>query len=74
MTTEFIRSDKNKGAILSVDSSGLEAYKKARENNRKINDDRKRLDRIETDLLNLKKSINNIEKLLIQINSKGQFN
>lgn len=74
MSNDFIRSDHNKGAILSVDSAGLDAYKKARDNNRKILDDRKRLDRMESDLSNLKRSINNIEKLLTKLTLKGLGN
>lgn len=60
MSTEFIRSEKNPGAIINKDMTALEAYRKQREIFRQNSNLNERV-------TNLEKSLNRIEQLLEQM-------
>lgn len=53
-TTEFVRSNKNHGAILNVDNAGLAAYKRNREVMRNIGTHEERLKKVENSLEDIK--------------------
>lgn len=54
MEGEFIRSDKNSGAVLNRDNSGLAAYKRNREVMRNIGTHEERIKKIESSLDDIK--------------------
>ena len=54
MESEFIRSDKNSGAVLNRDNSGLAAYKRNREVMRNIGTHEERIKKIESSLDDIK--------------------
>lgn len=64
-TTEFIRQESNPGAILNVDNSGLEAYKRQREIMRNVGTHESRIQSIEN-------SLEQIKGMLIKILEQNQ--
>jgi hypothetical protein len=60
MKQDFIRSDKNPGAILNTDSSGLAAYRRNREIMRNVGTHEERIKKIEN-------SIDDIKNMLIKV-------
>jgi len=54
MEGEFIRSDKNSGAVLNRDNSGLAAYKRNREVMRNVGTHEERIKKIESSLDDIK--------------------
>jgi len=51
---QFARSDKNPGAILNVDNTGLVAYRKQREIMRNVGTHEERIQKIESSLEDIK--------------------
>jgi|688.fasta_scaffold375132_2 hypothetical protein len=49
-TKEFVRSENNPGAILNIDNSGLQAYKRHREILRNVGTHEDRIKKIESDI------------------------
>lgn len=63
-TKDFIRQPSNPGAILNVDNSGLQAYKRQRElMRRNINND-SRIEKLETEMSDIKEKLDLILKKL----------
>ena len=60
MDNGFIRSDKNSGAILNRDNSGLAAYRKQREIMRNVSTHEERLKKVES-------SLDDIKNMLIKV-------
>ena len=60
MEGEFIRSDKNSGAVLNRDNSGLAAYKRNREVMRNIGTHEERIKKIESSLDDIKTMLTKI--------------
>lgn len=56
-TEKFIRAKQNPGAVLNTDNSALDAYKKRREKDR-------RMDMVEQDVKTLKQDLRDIKALL----------
>ena len=49
-TKDFVRSESNPGAILNIDNSGLQAYKRHREVLRSVGTHEERIKKIESDI------------------------
>ena len=60
MDNGFIRSDRNSGAILNKDNSGLAAYRKQREIMRNVSTHEERLKKVES-------SLDDIKNMLIKV-------
>ena len=67
MNNEFVRSDKNPGAVLNKDNSGLAAYRRQREIMRNVGTHEERIQKIESSLDDIK---NLLTKLLENGNNK----
>jgi t-SNARE complex subunit (syntaxin) len=64
-TKEFIRQRNNRGALLNVDNSGLNAYRRQREIMRNVSTHEERIKKIES-------SINEVKDLLLQLVENGK--
>lgn len=64
-TKDFIRSDDNPGVILSVDNSGLSAYRRQREIMRNVSTHEERIKKIEN-------NIEEVKSLLLQLVENGK--
>lgn len=51
---QFVRSEKNPGAVLNVDNTGLAAYRKQREIMRNVGTHEERIQKIESSLEDIK--------------------
>jgi ACT domain-containing protein len=63
-TKDFVRSERNAGAILNVDNSGLAAYRRQREIMRNVGTHEERIKNIES-------SIEDIKGLLVKLIENG---
>lgn len=64
-TKEYIRQQNNKAALLNVDNTGLNAYKRQRETIRNLSTHEERIKKIEN-------SIDEVKSLLLQLVENGK--